>query len=125
MNYEELLPLYRIVGQVGKILNGAGISQPEQQVLEHETERLFGTKRKTYKEWCQSSYDNKNKFYRNREIARIYANQNTLIQYFISSCIFSFGVLYLPKWYETVVVMMQVFLSYEFCHGMCKLEIKL
>lgn len=125
MNYEELLPLYRIVGQVGKILNGSGISQPEQQELEHETERLFGTKRKTYKEWCQSSYDNKNKFYRNREIARIYANQNTLIQYFISSCIFSFGVLYLPKWYETIVVMMQIFLSYEFCHGMCKPEKKL
>lgn len=125
MNYEELLPLYRIVGQVGKILNGSGISQPEQQELEHETERLFGTKRKTYKEWCQSSYDNKNKFYRNREIARIYANQNTLLQYFISSCIFSFGVLYLPEWYETVAVMVQVFLSYEFCNGMCKPEKKL
>ena len=49
MNYEELLPLYRLVGQVGKILNGSGISQPEQQELEHETERLFGTKRKKYK----------------------------------------------------------------------------
>lgn len=125
MNYEELLPLYRIVGQVGKILNGSGISQPEQQELEHETERLFGTKRKSYKEWCQSSYENKNKFYQNREIARIYANQNTLIQYLISSCIFSVGVFYLPEWYDTVAVMMQIFLAYEFCHGMCKPEKKL
>lgn len=125
MNYEELLPLYRIVGQVGKILNGSGISQPEQKELERETERLFGSNKKRYKEWCQSSYDNKNRFYRNREIARIYSNQNTLIQYVISSCVFSFGVLYLPKWYEMIAVMIQVFLSYQFCYGMCKPEKKL
>lgn len=125
MNYEELIPLYRIMGQAGRILSGSGISQPEQQELEHETERLFGTKRKSYKEWCQSSYDNKNKFYRNREIARIYANQNTLIQYLISSCIFSFGVLYLPAWYKMVAIMLQGFLAYQFCYLMCKPEKKL
>jgi len=125
MNYAELLPLYRIVGQVGKILNGSGMSQPEQKELERETERLFGSNKKRYKEWCQSSYDNKGRFYRNREIARIYSNQNTLIQYVISSCVFSFGVLYLPEWYEMVAVLIQVFLSYQFCYGMCKPEKKL
>lgn len=125
MNYEQLLPMYRLMYRVGQRFTGELISNTENEKILEETEKLFGGKKRASRDWCQSAYDRKNFFFQRKELARIQANKDKMILYIVISLIASVSVLYLPIWYRYIAVLVAMFASYNFIHIMNEMDIRL
>lgn len=125
MNYEQLLPMYRLMYRVGQRFTGELISNAENEKILEETEKLFGGKKRTSRDWCQSTYDRKNFFFQRKELARIQANKDKMILYIVISLIASVSVLYLPIWYRYIAVLVSMFASYNFMYIMNEMDIRL
>lgn len=125
MNYDELLPLYRMMYKIGERYTGIPQNESETQELAQGTEQLLGKRKHGPKEWAPTAYEHKTVFYIRKEMARIYANKDNFIVYFIIAIVINSGTYFLPGWYDLLAVILVIIAALNFCTVMNQPDIRL
>jgi len=74
VNYEEILPLYKMMQVIGQRYRGVQVTAEKNREMQNQAERLVGKKKVTHTDWCEKYYDRPLLFGMWKELSRIRAN---------------------------------------------------
>ncbi|MGN0430692.1 MAG: hypothetical protein ACI4E2_11615 [Acetatifactor sp.] len=119
VNYSELLPLYKLIYQIGQQRYlGMHYSEKDCRDIQTNAEKLVGKPKTKSALWCENSYDNTGLFFIKKEIARVHAKGNSLLAYLIICILLGMVASYLPAMYQYYFFPVLVFIAWSYCVSM-------
>lgn len=126
VDYDSILPLYKLIYKIGQQrYNGVVYSEKENTGIQISAETLVGKAKMKNSDWCQRLFDKREKFMINKELARITANSNKIVTYFIISILISMSGFYIPREYIIIAFILLAVIAMNFDMEMNKTEANL
>lgn len=122
INYNNLLPMYRMCYAVSQRFAGNSISHINESPSSR-SEQLSG-KRKNRK-WCIRHFNDTKRFFNRKEWSRIQANLEKLSSILLTNLVISIGSYYMPEIYDVFAVLIEVLIVYSFIDFFISVDAKL
>lgn len=114
LNYEEILPIYKTNYLIGQRFSGVAFRPNEEAGVQKVAESLTGKAKQKHTEWCARYYDNDFAFYLHKELARVAANKDKLLSYWMICFVICVCGLYLPEWFLGVAMVVDVIIAVNY-----------
>ena len=125
VNYDAVLSLYKLIYKIGQQrFHGVVYSETESRNIQTNAESLIGKAKEKNADWCERLYPC-GWFMVHKELARVMANFNKLITYFIICILISMSGFYIPEEYRIFIFILLATIAMSFDMVMNKSEVNL